>query len=353
MNMNIDDIGEDASALISMKRTNDYDEGDHLTKKSRTEETPHFLGAPAPHAFCTSEELKPHPFFYYKDYSNQPDPDTLALLTPPGRVPNFPAKMHAILSRPDLAEVICWMSHGRAWKILKPREFEIRVIPTYFEHAKFASFIRQANGWGFRRITSGRDRNSYYHPQFLRGLPHLCKAMKRPGVAQKVPSDPEHEPDLFKISEMFPVPEQAQDDSIMLHSTLQGGPRARMSIESILPHRSVAYTSHKQTALTPSDQEALSSFQQSLGGGGSSSDVQMMNITAPTHASPHGFSQSATAAFPQSTFVSSHFALASANEMAFSNHPFAAGFAAATAMNQEQLYEMMVAQQYFLANNKE
>jgi HSF-type DNA-binding len=92
------------------------------------------------------EELKPFPFFRYKDYSTVKDPDSLTPLTPPGRVPNFPAKMHAILARPDLAEIVCWMPHGRSWKVLKPREFEIRVIPTYFEHAKFSSFIRQANG---------------------------------------------------------------------------------------------------------------------------------------------------------------------------------------------------------------
>jgi hypothetical protein len=69
------------------------------------------------------------------------------------RVPNFVAKMHAILSRPDLTDVIVWMPHGRSFKILKPRDFEIRVLPVYFDHSKFSSFIRQANGWGFRRIT--------------------------------------------------------------------------------------------------------------------------------------------------------------------------------------------------------
>jgi hypothetical protein len=126
-------------------------------------------------------QLKPYPYFYYKDYSTSPDPDPLIPLTPPGRyvafdnhdpvpltvygfahfsgfhvdtrVPNFVAKMHAILSRPNLTDVIVWMPHGRSFKILKPRDFEIRVLPVYFEHSKFSSFIRQANGWGFRRIT--------------------------------------------------------------------------------------------------------------------------------------------------------------------------------------------------------
>jgi hypothetical protein len=97
-------------------------------------------------------ELKPYPFFFYRDYSRVPDTDPLIPLTPPGRVPNFCAKMHAILSMPELVDIVAWMPHGRSWRVLKPREFEIRVIPRFFEHSKFSSFIRQANGWGFRRV---------------------------------------------------------------------------------------------------------------------------------------------------------------------------------------------------------
>ena len=107
-----------------------------------------YAGPPVPpmSAFMPKKEIQPFPFFYYKDFSSETDPDPLTPLTPPGRVPNFPAKMHSILSRQDLADIISWMPHGRSWRVLKPREFEVRVIPTYFEHAKFSSFIRQANG---------------------------------------------------------------------------------------------------------------------------------------------------------------------------------------------------------------
>jgi hypothetical protein len=176
-------------------------------------------------------ELRPHPFFYYRDFSQVPDDDPLTPLTPPARVPNFPAKMHAILSRPDLSDIVAWMPHGRSWRVLKPREFEVKIIPTYFEHQKFSSFIRQANGWGFRRITQGRDRNSYYHELFLRSLPHLCKKMKRPGVSKKAVADPDHEPDFYKISEMHQVPSEAAIDELtLLPSTVVGGPKARMPV---------------------------------------------------------------------------------------------------------------------------
>lgn len=98
------------------------------------------------------------------------------------------SEMHAILTNPDLAGVVAWAPHGRSWRILRPRDFEIRILPKYFEHSKFSSFVRQANGWGFRRLMAdgGRlDKNEYYHEYFLRAMPWLCKKMRRPKVNEK------------------------------------------------------------------------------------------------------------------------------------------------------------------------
>eukprot|EP00339_Tiarina_fusa_P009988 CAMPEP_0117080176 /NCGR_PEP_ID=MMETSP0472-20121206/56578_1 /TAXON_ID=693140 ORGANISM="Tiarina fusus, Strain LIS" /NCGR_SAMPLE_ID=MMETSP0472 /ASSEMBLY_ACC=CAM_ASM_000603 /LENGTH=475 /DNA_ID=CAMNT_0004807727 /DNA_START=135 /DNA_END=1562 /DNA_ORIENTATION=+ len=155
-------------------------------------------------------EQKPcAPFYYYKDYSTHDDPDPNTPVTAPGRIPNFPAKMYAILSRPDLQDIVSWMPHGRSWKVHKPREFEVKVIPAYFEHSKFSSFIRQANGWGFRRmISKGPDRNSYYHEMFLRSVPHMLKMMKRPPPSSKPLADASTEPDLHKISQLCPLLEK-------------------------------------------------------------------------------------------------------------------------------------------------
>ena len=54
--------------------------------------------------------------------------------------------------------------------------------------------------------------------------------MKRPGVAEKQAADPDQEPDFYRISQEHPIPERAQDESILLQCTLQGGPKARMPI---------------------------------------------------------------------------------------------------------------------------
>jgi len=148
------------------------------------------------------------PYFFYRNLSDLPDPDPLKPLTSPGRIPNFPAKMMAILSRADLADIISWMPHGRSWKVHKPREFEVKVVPAYFEHSKLSSFVRQANGWAFRRMVGkGPDRNSYYHEMFLRGQPHLVKLMKRPTTMSRAQPNPDIEPNFYRISEEHPLHE--------------------------------------------------------------------------------------------------------------------------------------------------
>ena len=111
----------------------------------------------------------------YRDYSrDRPEKPASSRPTAKDAAHTFPMKLHAILSNPEFQDIISWLPHGRAWRILQHRAFEERVIPLYFRHGRYSSFARQVNGWGFRRITHGPDYNSYYHEMFLRGLPHLC-----------------------------------------------------------------------------------------------------------------------------------------------------------------------------------
>jgi len=235
-------------------------------------------------------------------------------------------------------------------------------------------------GWGFRRITTGRDRNSYYHPLFLRALPHLCKEMKRPGVAKKLPADPDHEPDLAKISELYPVPlEPADKEAILLPCVLQGGPKARMPIYSGLSSSTTAPAttwkmapeeSKKVAAAnvvkpqvpqwTPRDQEVFQSFGQSLG---MSNAPQMPAAPKPAPPTPAAQPNVAAAPQPMVQLPANSVAapkpvstLSAANNLAFDpaammqQAQFAAGFAAAAAMMQSfqqmgQFQQQQMAQQ--------
>lgn len=70
--------------------------------------------------------------------------------------------------------------------------------------------MRQVNGWGFRRVNHGPDRNSYYHECFLRGFPELCRQMRRPSSEElrALKSGPSIAPNFYEISKRYPLPEK-------------------------------------------------------------------------------------------------------------------------------------------------
>uniref|UniRef100_A0A7S4SJD5 HSF-type DNA-binding domain-containing protein n=1 Tax=Ditylum brightwellii TaxID=49249 RepID=A0A7S4SJD5_9STRA len=91
------------------------------------------------------------------------NPSVILPRSPSAKESSFPIKLHRILCNPDFHGIISWLPHGRSWRVLKPKAFEEKVIPIYFRHCRYSSFMRQVNGWGFKRVYQGADLNSYYH----------------------------------------------------------------------------------------------------------------------------------------------------------------------------------------------
>jgi len=91
----------------------------------------------------------------------------------------FPFKLHEILSYDEYHHIIRWQDHGRAWKVHDPSELA-KIIPKFLpRQTKYSSFVRQVNLWGFTRITTGPDRNCYYHNSFTKKNPMKCREMIR------------------------------------------------------------------------------------------------------------------------------------------------------------------------------
>jgi len=144
----------------------------------------------------------------YRDYSRSVSDLTSALPRATSKRATFPVLLHRILSNPDYSDIISWLPHGRSWRVLKPKRFEANIIPRYFDHTKYPSFCRQVNGWGFIRVTSGPDQNSYYHEFFLRGMPQLAEMMTRPAGFKKPSTDANARPPNFEqMSKESPLPE--------------------------------------------------------------------------------------------------------------------------------------------------
>lgn len=90
-------------------------------------------------------------------------------------------RIHEMLDdveRKGRSTIVGWRSHGRAFKIFHEEEFVRDILPHYFS-AKIGSFRRWLRAWGFCRITEGKDRGSWYHRYFVRGVTRLCRDLSR------------------------------------------------------------------------------------------------------------------------------------------------------------------------------
>jgi len=155
--------------------------------------------------------------------------------------PNFPAKLHAIVSNPNYQHIICWQPHGRSWKIVDKHLLSTVICPKHFAHAKFESFNRSVNGWGFKRLLNpGPDCKSYYHECFLRGRPELTKLMQRLVNPGKRLPDKAGEPDFYEISRKYPLPQlptsAPQDQDVIPtgmspHAAQRAGQQSRFSFQ--------------------------------------------------------------------------------------------------------------------------
>jgi hypothetical protein len=122
---------------------------------------------------------------------------------------SFPFKLQALLDLLELkgvTNVISWLPHGRAFRVHNPNAFVRELMPRYFSMSKFSSFQRQLHLYSFQRVTHGADKGAYYHPDFLRGMPRLCREMRRTvvnGKGCRKPSDPSKDPEFYS---MPPIP---------------------------------------------------------------------------------------------------------------------------------------------------
>ncbi|XP_076897619.1 heat stress transcription factor B-2b-like isoform X2 [Bidens hawaiensis] len=89
----------------------------------------------------------------------------------------FLTKTYRIVDDPALDEMISWNEHGNAFIVWKPAEFARDLLPKYFKHNNFSSFIRQLNTYGFRKIVS--DRWEFANDFFCRGEKSLLREIHR------------------------------------------------------------------------------------------------------------------------------------------------------------------------------
>lgn len=91
----------------------------------------------------------------------------------------FILKTYSILSDDTVRDIVSWNEEGTAFAIHKISEFTESVLPRYFKHNNFASFIRQLNMYDFHKEKELTAGHVFRHPMFLKDNQDLLKDIHR------------------------------------------------------------------------------------------------------------------------------------------------------------------------------
>ncbi|GAA5958884.1 hypothetical protein JCM21900_002267 [Sporobolomyces salmonicolor] len=118
-----------------------------------------------------------------------PDSSSQRSGTSKGGMAAFVYKVYDMLENPAVQALISFSEDGKAFEVHNIVDFSAEVLPKYFKHSNFSSFVRQLNMYGFRKVSKGprppKEADllnwEFRHPIFERGRRDLLYTIKRRG----------------------------------------------------------------------------------------------------------------------------------------------------------------------------
>ncbi|CAN0864130.1 Heat shock factor protein HSF24 [Linum grandiflorum] len=89
----------------------------------------------------------------------------------------FLTKTYQLVDDPATDEVISWSDTGSTFVVWKTADFARDLLPVYFKHNNFSSFVRQLNTYGFRKIVP--DKWEFANDNFQQGKKELLSQIRR------------------------------------------------------------------------------------------------------------------------------------------------------------------------------
>ncbi|KAK2657470.1 hypothetical protein Ddye_010522 [Dipteronia dyeriana] len=89
----------------------------------------------------------------------------------------FLMKTYQLVDDPITDDVISWNESGTTFVVWKTADFAKDLLPNYFKHNNFSSFVRQLNTYGFRKIVA--DKWEFSNENFRKGHRELLTDIHR------------------------------------------------------------------------------------------------------------------------------------------------------------------------------